>query len=146
MRFQTTLGTVSILAATLALAGCGSPETTDQTTAEAVEAAEESEPAAATSEPEQMTTEDAAPIKMDPPVKAATADPIRGPGGLESKCLARVTEQTGGAKTSTNRIEESEAAIEIYVNVEGAQALWKCLGSRDGSITEAYFTGDEGAL
>jgi hypothetical protein len=46
----------------------------------------------------------------------------------------------------TNRIEEAEAAIAIYMNVEGAQAPWRCLGYRNGVIAEVMYTGDEGAL
>jgi len=113
---------------------------------------ESSEPAAATSEPEAATVETGADIKMDSPVDASApakttgGDTIRGKGGLEEKCLAKVADVTGAPVIGTNRIEESEAAIEIYVNVEGAQAPWKCLGYKDGSIAEVMYTGSEGAL
>jgi len=80
------------------------------------------------------------------PPKQALKDPIRSPGGLESKCLARVNDMTGGGVIGTNRIEESEAAIAIYVNVSGAEAPWRCLGYRDGTIGEVMYTGSEGAL
>jgi hypothetical protein len=83
---------------------------------------------------------------MAPPVKPAAAkDIIRGKGGLEAKCLAAVAKQ-GTTVIGTNRIEESEAAIAIYVNVQGGQAPWRCLGYKDGSIGEVMYTGDEGAL
>ncbi|HSM53297.1 MAG TPA: hypothetical protein VK839_03870 [Erythrobacter sp.] len=80
------------------------------------------------------------------PPKQALKDPIRSPGGLESKCLARINDMTGGGVIGTNRIEESEAAIAIYVNVNGAEAPWRCLGYRDGTIGEVMYTGSEGAL
>lgn len=85
------------------------------------------------------------PVAQAAPAKPS-GDPIRGKGGLEEKCLARVAETVGGPVTGTNRIEESEAAIAIYVNVPGAQAPWRCLGYRDGTIGEVMFTGSEGAL
>ncbi len=72
-------------------------------------------------------------------------DMIRGKGGLEEKCLKAVADQ-GTIVIGTNRIEESEAAIAIYVNVEGGTAPWRCLGYKDGTIGEVMFTGDEGAL
>ncbi|WP_271079293.1 hypothetical protein [Aurantiacibacter sp. MUD61] len=71
---------------------------------------------------------------------------IRGPNSLESRCADRVAADTGANVIGTNRIEESEAAIGIYVNVEGATAPWRCLAYRDGTIGEVMFTGDEGAL
>lgn len=87
---------------------------------------------------------------MGAPVKQAVSkplkDPIRSPGGLEDKCIAKVNAMTGGNAIGTNRIEESEAAIGIYVNVKGAEAPWRCLGYKDGTVTEPMYTGDEGAL
>ncbi|MFL0357397.1 hypothetical protein ACI5KX_13065 [Erythrobacter sp. GH1-10] len=84
------------------------------------------------------------------PVEAAPAAPtevaIRGPNSLESRCADRVAKETGARVIGTNRIEESEAAIGIYVNVDGATAPWRCLAYRDGTIGEVMFTGDEGAL
>lgn len=74
----------------------------------------------------------------------AAADPIRGPGGLEEKCKRAVARQTGARVLGTNRIEESQAATGIYVNVQGAQAPWMCLGYRDGTIGEVRYTGSEG--
>ena len=87
---------------------------------------------------------EAAPAQ-EKPAKAAAAK-IRGPGSLEEKCLARVNDVTGGGGIGTNRIEESEAAIEIYINVAGAEAPWRCLAYRDGTIGEVMYTGSEGAL
>lgn len=85
---------------------------------------------------------------MEAPAKAAKAAPpkdfIRGKGGLEEKCIAKVNEITGGNAIGTNRIEESEAAIGIYVNVRGAEAPWRCLGYKDGTIGEVMYTGSEG--
>lgn len=40
----------------------------------------------------------------------------------------------------TNRIEESEAAIEVYVNVDGGAAPWVCRGTRDGEVTSVEYT------
>lgn len=71
-------------------------------------------------------------------------DPIRGPGGLEEKCKKAVARETGARVTGTNRIEESQAAIGVYLNVQGAQAPWLCLGYRDGSIAEVRYSGSEG--
>lgn len=78
-------------------------------------------------------------------VTAAPKDIIRGKGGLEDKCKAAVAKQ-GVVVMGTNHIEESEAAIGIYVNVKDATAPWRCLGYKDGSIGEVEFTGSEGAL
>ncbi|MBX7492658.1 hypothetical protein K3163_05505 [Qipengyuania sp. 1NDW9] len=84
------------------------------------------------------------------PAPAATAASkqvaIRGPNSLESRCADKVAQQTGARVLGTNRIEESEAAIGIYVNVQGAQAPWRCLAYRDGTVGEVMYTGDEGAL
>ncbi|KLE34153.1 hypothetical protein [Aurantiacibacter luteus] len=77
---------------------------------------------------------------------AATTIPVRGANSLETRCADRVAAETGASVAGTNRIEESEAAIAIYVNVDGASAPWRCLANRDGSISEVMFTGDEGAL
>ncbi|WP_052223070.1 hypothetical protein [Novosphingobium malaysiense] len=87
---------------------------------------------------------------MQTPVPKAAAktlkDPIRSPGGMETKCLARVNELTGGKVIGSRRIDEAESGVMIYVNVEGAQAPWQCFGSRDGEIGEVFYGGDEGAL
>ena len=85
-----------------------------------------------------------APPVAPPAPKAASSDPIRGKGGLEEKCHKRIAAE-GMSVVGTNRIEESEAAIEIFVNVEGGAAPWRCLGYRDGTIGEIMYTGDEGA-
>ena len=77
---------------------------------------------------------------------AAASVPIRGANSLETRCANRVADTTGARVIGTNRIEESEAAIAIYINVDGATAPWRCLAYRDGSIGEVMFTGDEGAL
>jgi hypothetical protein len=76
----------------------------------------------------------------------ASSDYIRGPGGLEEKCQRAVARQTGSRAIGTNRIEESQAATAIYVNVQGAQAPWMCLGYRDGTIGEVRYSGSEGGL
>ncbi|WP_128891842.1 hypothetical protein [Erythrobacter sp. HKB08] len=85
-----------------------------------------------------------------PPAQAATPArqqvAIRGPNSLETRCASKVEQTTGARVIGTNRIEESEAAIGIYVNVEGAQAPWRCLAYRDGTVGEVMYTGDEGAL
>lgn len=83
--------------------------------------------------------------QMASPV-APPADPIRGPGGMEERCLDRVNDTVGGGVIGTNRIEEAESGVMIYVNVQGAAAPWQCFGSRDGTISEVFFGGDEGAL
>jgi len=85
------------------------------------------------------------PMEMPAAQSAKSRDMIRGKGGLEEKCLKAVADQ-GTIVIGTNRIEESEAAIAIYVNVEGGTAPWLCLGYKDGTIGEVMFTGDEGAL
>lgn len=76
----------------------------------------------------------------------AAADAIRGAGGLEAKCKVAVAKETGARVIGTNRIEESQAAVEVYLNVEGAQAPWKCRGTRDGKVEGVEYSGDEGAL
>lgn len=67
-------------------------------------------------------------------------------GQLEKKCQEKVVRVTGSKVTGTSRIEHSEAATAIYVTVKGAQAPWRCLGYRDGTIGEVIYTGSEGAL
>ena len=86
------------------------------------------------------------------PVAASTqaADPaqvpIRGANSLETRCADKVAGTVGAPVLGTNRIDESEAAIAIYVNVQGAEAPWRCLAYRDGTIGEVMYTGSEGAL
>lgn len=85
---------------------------------------------------------------MEAPVKVAATparDFIRGKGGLEEKCKARVAKEAEARVIGTNRIEESEAAIGIFINVEGAEAPWRCLGYKDGTIGDVMYTGSEGA-
>jgi len=124
------------LAAAMFLSACdSSPEPAAEATTEVVDD---------TSEADGSAAEAGADVALETPVKQASGDPIRGPGGLEEKCLARVAEETGAKVNGTNHIEESEAAIEIYGNVDGAQAPWKCLGYKDGSIAEVMYTGSEG--
>jgi hypothetical protein len=77
--------------------------------------------------------------RMESPPK----DIIRGKGGLEEKCHARLAAE-GMDVIGTNRIEESEAAIAIYVNINGAEAPWRCLGYKNGTIGEIMYTGSEG--
>ncbi len=82
-----------------------------------------------------------------PPKQTASADPVRGPGGLEKKCQDKVAGVTNARVLGTNRIEESEAATAIYVNVQGAEAPWRCLVyPRSGTVGEVMYTGSEGAL
>ena len=59
-----------------------------------------SEPVATTQDPSQSSA------------SAAREDVIRGKGGLEEKCHEAVAEK-GTKVVGTNRVEESEAAIEI---------------------------------
>lgn len=121
----------------LALSACGGGDAVEADTEEVTEEAEAA-PAEAAAE---TTTE--APAEE---VASAPADPIRGPGGLEEKCLAEVNGMVGGNVIGTNRIEEAESGVAIFVNVDGATAPWRCFGYRDGTIDEVMFTGDEGAL
>ncbi|ALE17235.1 hypothetical protein AMC99_01947 [Altererythrobacter epoxidivorans] len=79
------------------------------------------------------------------PAKSAAVK-IRGPNSLESKCADKVGRETGAPVIGTNRIEESEAAIAIYINVQGGEEPWRCLAYRDGTIGEVMYTGSEGAL
>ncbi len=107
--------------------------------------ADQAEPAA-----EDTVAVEEAPAEAEAPAEVAdaapAADPIRGPGGLEEKCLDRVNETVGGGVIGTNRIDEAESGVAIFVNVEGATAPWRCFGYSDGTIEEVMFTGDEGAL
>ena len=64
----------------------------------------------------------------------------------ESNCLAAVANEVGVGDVSTLRVEESEAAIGVYVNVPGAEQPWLCLANRDGSVVEVRYTGSEGSL
>ncbi|WP_369025833.1 hypothetical protein [Qipengyuania sp. RANM35] len=91
------------------------------------------------------------PVGENGPVEAASAPKpkevaIRGPSGLEGKCAMKVGKETGARVIGTNRIEESEAAIAIFINVEGGEAPWQCLAYRDGTIGDIMYTGSEGAM
>lgn len=85
----------------------------------------------------------AAPAKT---AKASASIPVRGQNSIESRCLDRVGRETGARVIGTNRIAESKTSVDIFVNIEGAQAPWRCRGYRDGSIEGIMYTGDEGAL
>ena len=85
------------------------------------------------------------PAEAPAPAKAAEVK-IRGANSLESKCAAKVGRETGAPVIGTNRIEESEAAIAIYINVQGGEAPWQCLAYRDGTIGDIMYTGSEGAM
>lgn len=80
-----------------------------------------------------------------PPAPSAK-DLVRGKGGLEEKCLARVEEITHATVGGVNRIDESGRDIKIFVNVEGAEAPWLCIGRRDGTLGNVEYSGSEGDL
>lgn len=84
----------------------------------------------------------ASPVQAEAPREV----PIRGANSLETRCADKVASTTGARVIGTNRIEESEAAIAIFVNVDGAEAPWRCLAYRDGTVGEVMYTGSEGAL
>ncbi|WP_261320622.1 hypothetical protein [Qipengyuania aquimaris] len=84
----------------------------------------------------------ASPVQAEAPRQV----PIRGANSLETRCADKVASTTGARVIGTNRIEESEAAIAIFVNVDGAEAPWRCLAYRDGTVGEVMYTGSEGAL
>ncbi len=92
--------------------------------------------------PAQATAEAAAPSAK--PARQQVA--VRGANGLEGRCAKKVASEVGARVIGTNRIEESEAAIAIYVNVDGAEAPWRCLAYRDGTVGEVMYTGSEGAM
>lgn len=90
-------------------------------------------------------------MPMQPPLDTPESGGAKGVatralGGMEERCLDRVNETVGGGVIGTNRIEEAESGVMIYVNVQGATAPWQCFGSRDGTISDVFFGGDEGAL
>lgn len=82
-----------------------------------------------------------------PPPKLATGggDMIRKKGGLEDQCLKAVAKE-GVVVIGSNRIDESQAGIEIYVNVENAQAPWVCRYTRAGKLEGVEFSGSEGYM
>lgn len=86
------------------------------------------------------------PVAASTQAPALAQTPIRGANSLETRCADKVAGTVGAPVLGTNRIEESEAAIAIYVNVQGAEAPWRCLAYRDGTIGEVMYTGSEGAL
>lgn len=86
------------------------------------------------------------PVSSPVQAEASKDVPIRGANSLETRCAEKVASTVGAPAIGTNRIEESEAAIEIYVNVTGAEAPWRCLAYRDGTIGDVMYTGSEGAL
>ena len=81
-----------------------------------------------------------------PATAKSAAVKVRGANSLESKCAAKVGRETGAPVIGTNRIEESEAAIAIFINVQGGEEPWRCLAYRDGTIGEVMYTGSEGAM
>lgn len=139
---------IFVASATLLLCACGSaskvaPEASPSAAAASPDQTGAS-PAAATSQSGSATTAETA---MTSPVSAPKAgDPIRSRGGLESKCLSAVAKAANNQQVSTNHIEESQASIEVYVNVQGAQAPWVCRGSRGGTVGEVSYSGSEGDL
>lgn len=140
------------LSAALAVAGCGSQQPAApaaQETAAAPASEASAVPAApAASEAPAAAAAPAAPVASTAPAAAPAKKEvaIRGKNSLESKCLAKVGKETGARVIGTNRIEESEAAIGIFVNIEGAEAPWRCLAYRDGTVGEIMYTGSEGAM
>ncbi|WP_247710164.1 hypothetical protein [Qipengyuania xiapuensis] len=86
------------------------------------------------------------PVASPVQAEAPRVVPIRGANSLETRCADKVASTTGARVIGTNRIEESEAAIAIFVNVDGAEAPWRCLAYRDGTVGEVMYTGSEGAL
>lgn len=149
MRKNLLFAAALVLPACFAISACGSngPVATGDEIAETGEAQPQVITPTETEAAEATPVPPIEPSKMTPPVAAVRPkDVIRGKGGLEEKCLARVAAETGAKVNGTNRIDESEAAIEIYVNVEGAQAPWKCHGYKNGTIDQIMYTGSEGAL
>lgn len=142
MRLSCRKAALLSIALALPLSACGSsqPSATQTSAATPSEsAAAATEGASGASAPvSETTTAPAAPTQ-------AKVDPIRGKGGLEERCLKEVARQ-GTTVIGTNRIEESQAAIEIYVNVAGGQAPWRCRANRDGTIESVEYTETEGAL
>lgn len=141
MRLQTGIAA----AAVLALGGCNSNPAAP--TAESTSAA----PAVTEETSAPVATEDQGPPPPPDPTVAAAAPapkaiPVRGKGSIEEKCLKAVAREANNQGVGVNRIEESEAAIEVYVNLDGATAPWKCVAYRDGTIGEVSFTGSEGDL
>ena len=145
MQFFKLLPTTLVLAVSMALAGCGSGEpaaseaASDDTAAvsEMDKGADPATDAQKASEPEEMAT------ASEKPTVAKPKDLVRGPGGLVDKCLARVASETGAKVGGVNRMDESEAAIDVYVNVEGAEAPWKCHGYKDGTVDGVMYSGVE---
>ena len=74
-----------------------------------------------------------------------TSVPVRGKNSLEEKCLARVADITRAPVIGVNRIDESRDPIEIFVNVQGAQAPWLCQARRDGTLGRVEYGLSEGA-
>lgn len=111
------------------------------------EAPTEGEPAAEAVEGEEAaTSEEEAPAEEVEVAAAPASDPIYGADGLVEKCLSRVNEMTGGSVIGMRSVDQAESGVTVYVNVDGADAPWQCFGSSDGTLSEAYYGGDEGAL
>jgi hypothetical protein len=150
---------VGMIAVPLTLAACGSGS-------EAPLPAVTKESAASTAAPIKIATaETAPPTKAGPaeaamPAKSHTASktivesatkaskdiPVRGKNGLEGKCIIRVGVETGTRVLGTSRIDELQNKVDVYVNIEGGQAPWRCRIYRDGRVEGIMYTGDEGAL
>lgn len=60
-------------------------------------------------------------------------------------CLEAVAKQVGTDEVSLIRVEQSEAATGVYVNVVGAEAPWLCT-AWGTDVAGVMYTGDEGAL
>ncbi len=127
-------------AISLGLAGCGSAD-------DAAPDAEVTEGAAAETAATPDTAMEEATAAAEASVEAAA--PAAGASEtakLEANCLKRVAKETGANVLGVARTEFSQAATGVYVNVEGAEAPWLCLGSTDGTISSVMYSGSEGAL
>jgi len=60
-------------------------------------------------------------------------------------CLKAVAEKVGSDEVSLNKVEWSEAATGVYVNVAGADAPWLCTAWGD-EVAGLSYTDDDGAF
>lgn len=127
-------------AISFSLAGCGSADDA------APEAEATADAAAMDAAPTQQTAMEQATAAAEASIEdAAPAETTSETAKLEANCLKRVAKETGANVLGVARTEFSQAATSVYVNVEGADAPWLCLGSTDGTISSVMYSGSEGA-
>lgn len=128
------------IALVLSLAACGSGSTdngtSDESSVEAIDTGLNEEVEVGAADDTGRETQGA--VSADASVSSDENPAVQ-------PCLKAVAEEVGTDDVSLNRVEWSEAATGVYVNVAGADAPWLCT-AWDDEVAGISYTGDEGAL